>query len=440
MKEEEIFYRLLSLGILRPLLKISKKVRWQILEGVYFNTDLITSQLAKLDMLTDSRMHRISKIKRFLTNGAIEVYAIKFEKVLKEFSGFSYVFPVAQGRQAEQLLSEALAPSGKIVITNGLFVSTYFHSIKAGAKIIELSVAGTSSDNELFQGNLNITELQELTGINHSEPISHVYIECCNNALGGKPISYDNIEKISEICRSKGILLIIDATRIFQNAELIRRNEPGFKNLKLSEIVLKIFKLADGCTISSTKEANVETGGIIGINDPKLALILSENLMLHGEGLSVRLKAQLCRAYSRISKMEMNFKYQINAISKSYTILRKAGVPVVGSPGGVGVFVFTGELQTLKIHNPEKSFLASLYYNSGILGSLNYTTPALNDKNLKMIRFVITPGMADYRTIRYFTNQLIKAWKQKDKLRGLEKTWQPEGKAGEYFVKYKLAD
>jgi tryptophanase len=440
MAGERLFYRMHSLGLIKPLLKVSKKLRQQILESVHYNTDLITGQLAVLDMLTDSRMHRIQPIQKFISVGSIDVHAIKLEEVLKEFTGFSFVFAVAQGRQAEQLLTGVLSPSGKIVVTNGLFLSTWYHTMNAGAKICELPVSFSSMMDEVFQGNINIVEFNKIVKSEKTGQISHVYIECCNNALGGKPVSLGNFEELSQVCRNNGIPLIIDATRIFQNAELIRKQEPGYEKMKLSEIVHLIFKLADGCTISSTKEMNVETGGMIGLNDVKLVQALGDNVMLYGEGLSVRAKAQLSRAYSCISKIDKSMKRQIESIENAYKKLRKAGVPVVGLPGGVGLYLYTDELKALKIPNPEKSFLASLYYKSGILGSVNYSTPALSKENLNMLRFVITTSMANFRTMRYFTKHLINSWQEIHKLRGLEKTWQPEGKAGEFFASYKYEE
>jgi tryptophanase len=234
--------------------------------------------------------------------------------------------------------------------------------------------------------------------------------------------------------------MIIDATRIFQNAEFIRRFEPGFEKMKLSEIVQKIFNLSDGCTISSTKEMNVETGGIIGLNNENLAQVLQDNILPFGEGLSVRAKAQLSHAYSGLSKMDRPIKRQVECIIYTYNKLRNAGIPVVGLHGGVGLYMYTDELQALKIQNPERAFLASFYLRAGILGSVNYSTPSLQNKNYSMLRFVITPEMARFHTIRYFTKHLIKAWQEKNKLRGLEIIWQPEGKTGEYFARYKIAN
>jgi tryptophanase len=440
MATDNLFSKIHSLGLLKPLLKISNQIRQNILKSVYYNTDMITNQLAVLDMLTDSRMHRISSLLKFFSSGSIDVYAIKLDKVLKDFTGYTFALPVSQGRQAEQLLTMALSPRGKKVITNGLFISTWHHTIHAGAEIIELHARPGSEEKHFFQGNINITELESILKTGQCGQISHVYIECCNNALGGKAVSFRNFKEISQKCREYKIPLILDATRIFQNAELIRRYEPGFHDLKLSEIVLNIFKLADGCTISSTKEMNVETGGIIGLNDTRLAGALADSLLLQGDGLSIRAKAELSRAYSGVSKIDSCIKHQVDAILYSYNQLRNARLPIVAPPGGVGLYLFTDELRELKIQNPERAFLAWLYLKAGILGSVNYSTPLLSGENIKMLRFVITPEMANYHTIRYFTTHLIKAWQEKDKIRGLQKTWQPEGKAGEYFARYKMAE
>jgi tryptophanase len=76
----------------------------------------------------------------------------------------------------------------------GLFISTLYHTINAGARISEVPVIFGAKVEGVFQGNIDIVEFKKTIDLEKAIQISHVYIECCNNALGGKPVSFDNFK------------------------------------------------------------------------------------------------------------------------------------------------------------------------------------------------------------------------------------------------------
>ncbi|WP_241997167.1 aconitase family protein, partial [Halorubrum sp. SD626R] len=94
-------------------------------------------------------------------------------------------------------------------------------------------------------------------------------------------------------CRKHGILFILDACRIAENAWFIKQDEEGYGGKSCREIAGEMFRLADGCVFSAKKDALANMGGFLALNDAELAehctsvLIITEGYTTYG-GLSGR--------------------------------------------------------------------------------------------------------------------------------------------------------
>ncbi len=101
---------------------------------------------------------------------------------------------------------------------------------------------------------------------------------------GGQPISLGNLHKVRALCNEHGIRIIHDATRVAENAYFIEEREPGYATMSIAEIVRAICDLTDGCTMSAKKDALVNIGGCLALNEWEV-FEACRNLVVVYEGL-----------------------------------------------------------------------------------------------------------------------------------------------------------
>ena len=165
-----------------------------------------------------------------------------------------------------------------------------------------------------------------------------------NNSGGGQPVSMANLRAVREICDRYRIPFFLDAARFAENSWFIREREEGYGEKTAREVAQEMFRLADGCWISAKKDALVNMGGLLAVNDDDLAqrarnvLILTEGFPTYGglagrdlEAMAIGLREVLDHDYLDVP----------NGIGKAIcaTGLEERGVPVMRPHGGHAAYV-----------------------------------------------------------------------------------------------------
>ena len=208
------------------------------------------------------------------------------EAAVQEIYGYKYLVPTHQGRGAEHLLSQTLIKQGDVIPGNMYFTTTRLHQELAGGRFVDVIIdeAHDPVSEHPFKGDVDLDKLQKVIDEVGAEHIPYVCIATAVNMAGGQPISLANLHKVRALCNDHGIRIIHDATRVAENAYFIKEREPGYADKSIAEIVLEICGLTDGCTMSAKKDALVNIGGFLALNEWEV-FEACRNLVVVYEGL-----------------------------------------------------------------------------------------------------------------------------------------------------------
>lgn len=410
------------------------------------NTFLLRSEDIYIDLLTDSGTAAMSNTQ---WAAMLEVRESElgseaaglFQERCRDVLGFRYVLPTHQGRAAEHLLSQAMIRPGQHVINNMYFTTTREHQERAGGIFVDLIVdeAYDPRSSYPFKGDLDPLKLRRFIERHGAEAIAYVCVETNVNMAGGQPISLAGAREISAICRYHRIPLIFDATRVAENAYLIKTREAPYAGWSIKEIIRELMALGDGCTISAKKDVLVNIGGILGVNDPvvfeRCAALCStfEGTPWSG-GLASRDLAAMAVGLEEMTDYDY-ISSRVEQVHYLWTRLRETDVPVVEPPGGHAVFL---DARAFLPHIPQEEFpaqrlAAAIYETSGVRGMERGIVSAGRDPvtgqhrpaKLELVRLTIPRRVYTYSHMDVVTDGVIEVFRQRERLKGLRMVYEP---------------
>ncbi len=428
-----------------PIKFTTKEEREKILVESGYNPFLVKAEDVIIDLLTDSGTSAMSaKQWAGMMNGD-ESYAgsrsfYRFESTVKNITGDKFIIPTHQGRAAEKILFSILGGEGKFIPNNTHFDTTRANIEFSGAEAVDLLVeVGKHPEIKAdFKGNMDIEALDKFIKKTGAENIPVVMITITNNSGGGQPVSMQNIRETRAVCDKYGIPLFIDACRFAENAYFIKLREKGYKNKTVLEISQEIFSYADGATMSAKKDALVNIGGFLSLNDEELAmkcrnlLIVTEGFPTYG-GLAGRDLEAVAQGLDEILD-EDYLHYRIKSTEYLGNKMTDAGIPIIEPPGGHAIYLDAKRfLPNVPPHQfPGQAIVCELYTVGGVraveIGSVMF---GKNDENgnhiappMELVRFAIPRRVYTQSHIDYVAEVVIEVFQNRDKLKGLEFTYE----------------
>src|SRR3954464_5482643 len=118
-----------KIKMVEPIRFTTPQEREQILKSAHHNTFLIHAEDILIDLLTDSGTSAMSAAQWGAMMVADESYAgsrsfFRFEKTVRDLTGFKHIIPTHQGRAAEHILFSIVGGKGKMVPSNNHFDTT----------------------------------------------------------------------------------------------------------------------------------------------------------------------------------------------------------------------------------------------------------------------------------------------------------------------------
>lgn len=430
--------------VVEPVKMTSREERSQKIEAAGFNLFGLKSTDVYIDLLTDSGTSAMSDNQWAGMMIGDEAYAgsknfYSLQSAVQDIMGFAHVLPTHQGRAAENILLHILLKEGQYVPNNMHFDTTKGHVLHKKGIPVDLVTAEAYDPTSPypFKGDMDLNKLEDFMAKHHDEvPVVMLTITC--NSGGGQPVSMANIKAVSQIAQKYDKPFFIDACRFSENAYFIKQREKGYEDKAISEIIKEMFSYADGCTMSAKKDALVNIGGFLALNNFEIyqtacsLSVLFEGFPTYG-GLAGRDMEALARGLREVME-EDYLAYRIGQVKYLGDKLLEYGVPIIEPVGGHAVYL---DAKRFLPHLPQNQFPAQalgveLYIEGGVRGveigtCLAGRHPQTGDHDypkLEMLRLTIPRRVYTNRHMDIIAVACANVYERREQIGGLEFTYE----------------
>ncbi|MCQ4873844.1 tryptophanase [Butyricimonas paravirosa] len=441
---ENIPLELHKVRVVQKLHLVPIERRLQALEEGGFNTFKLNTTDVFLDMLTDSGTNAMSDNQVAAMFHADDAYAgsqsfVRLLKAVQEVLGKEFLLPVHQGRAAENIICRTFIKPGQIIPMNYHFTTALAHITENGGKIAELlcdDALDIQSVNP-FKGNIDIQKLKKCIQKHGAENIPFIRMEASTNLIGGQPFSIHNLQQVREVADQHGIMLVLDASLLGENAFLVKQREEEWKNTSLAEILKVMTGLADLVYFSARKLSSSRGGGICTNNrvlySKMEALIpLFEGFLTYG-GISVR-EIEAMAVGLRETQDETIIRQSPDFIAFLVNDLQQKGIPVVTPAGVLGCHV---DAMSFCKHIPQTEYpagalAAAFYLISGVRGMERGTISSVRDEqgkeilaDLELLRLALPRRVFTLSQIKYVSDRMQWLFDNRHLIGGLQFVYEP---------------
>lgn len=421
--------------------------RQKAIKEAGYNTFLLRSDDVYIDLLTDSGTSAMSDRQWAGLMMGDESYAgssnfYHLEDAIRNYYGYKHIVPTHQGRAAEHIISQILINEGDFVPGNMYFTTTRLHQELAGGTFVDVIIdeAHDPENEHPFKANIDLNKLEGLILEKGADRIPYVCVATTVNMAGGQPISMKNLKEVRSLTLKYGIPIIHDMTRVAENAFFIKEREEGYEHISVAEIVKEICSLTDGATMSAKKDALVNIGGFLAVNDDEIfdkarnMVVIYEGLHTYG-GMAGRDMEALALGIKESVEYD-HIRARVGQVQYLGNKLIDMGVPVVRPIGSHGVFLDAKKIlpHLTQDQLPAQSLAAAIYLDSGVRAmergivssGRNRLTGEQNYPNLEMVRLTIPRRVYTQAHMDVVAESVEAVFQEADKITGLRFVYEPE--------------
>ena len=287
---------------------------------------------------------------------------------------------------------------------------------------------------------MDLNKLEDLIQKKGADKIPYVAISTTVNMAGGQPISLENLKEVRKLTQKHGIKIIHDMTRVAENAYFIKEREPGYENYSIADIVKEICSLTDGATMSSKKDALVNIGGFLAVNDKDLfdrarnMVVIYEGLHTYG-GMAGRDMEALAIGIKESVQFD-HIRARVGQVQYLGEKLLDMNVPIVRPVGSHGIFLDAKKIlpHLAQDQLPAQSLAAAIYLDSGVRAmergvvsaGRNTETGEHNYPKLELVRLTIPRRVYTQAHMDVVAESVEAVVGKASKIKGLKFVYEPE--------------
>jgi tyrosine phenol-lyase len=329
--------------------------------GARFNVFNLTPSQVTFDMMSfgTSAMSQ-EQIAGQLVGDEAYAGARNFETlaaVVTKVLGHTYVCPTHNSLGAVKLLVATLTPKGSLIPSNARG-RVDVHAPRG----IEIADVRDRSD-PVFTGNFDLARLEALLSGRTAAMIGGQAF-----ADGQHPFSLANLRGVRALADRHGLNLVLDVSRVIENAWYIQRHEGGQGARSIAELVKQIAKTAHVILLDGAQDAKSNTGGLLATDNPALherfmnEVVVYEGLHTYG-GMAGRTMEVLARGLAEMCD-EAEVQWVMHQTERFTERLRAGGVPL--ERGCDGAYLKADLFLPHVPAHPEHALASALYQMSGV--------------------------------------------------------------------------
>lgn len=345
----------------RPIAFPSLEERKRNLSAARFNVFQLTPRQVTFDMVS----YGTSAMTQEQLSGKLlgdEAYAgaRNFEilnDTITRVLGQTYVCPTHNSLGAVKLLLRAFAKAGDAVPSNARG-RVDLHAPR-GIEILD----ARDHAEPIFTGNFDLARLAALLAERRPP-----FVGSQAFADGQHPLSLANLRAVRALADRHGLRLVLDLSRVIENAWYIQRHEPGQGDRSIAELVKTIAKSAHLVLMDGAQDPRCDTGGFLATDNPAdhehfvNDVVIFEGLHTYG-GMAGRTMEVFARGLAEMTD-EASVQWAMHQTERFTARLRAAGVPL--ERGCDGAYLRAGEFLPQVAEHPAHALAAALYQTSGV--------------------------------------------------------------------------
>jgi tyrosine phenol-lyase len=280
------------------------------------------------------------------------------EAAVRDVLGHGYVCPTHNVLGCVKLVVSTLIPRGSVLPSNA----------RTRADVLrprEVTVTDVRNHREpVFTGNVDLEKLEEVI---QAGKVALIGLQ--SFADGQHPFSLANLRALRASADRHGLTVVLDGSRVIENAWFIQRHEAEHTSTPIAEIVRRIVKCSHVFQMDGAQDPKCLTGGILTTDNPNLhekfmnEVVVYEGLHTYG-GMAGRTMEVLARGLREMCD-EAEVHWVMQQTERFTERLRAAGVPLV--QGCDGAYLKADEFLPATIREHQQDALsAALYYLAGI--------------------------------------------------------------------------